>query len=109
MPNYRRIPAQSIIENLVCSIGCVLVVATVARAPEDPRSTLLIGSVAALLPVPTAFSAPVPSGRGSRLRERPGELLVSSQAVGAAGCGFILWTTGIKSPRHGSTYTVKKD
>ncbi len=84
-------------------------VAIVARAPEDlqvrstSQSTLLIGGVAALLTVPTAFSAPVPSGRGSRLREHPGAVLASLQAVGAAGCGFILWTTGIKSPRHGST------
>jgi hypothetical protein len=92
LPNCRRRPAQYNIENLVCSIGCVVVVAIVARAPEDPRvwstswSILLIGGVTALLPVPTAFNAPVPSGRGSRLWERPGKVLDSLPAVGAAGC-----------------------
>jgi hypothetical protein len=57
LPNCRRIRAQYNIENLVCSIGCVVVVAIVARAPEDPRckgtslrSTLLIGGDAVLLP-----------------------------------------------------------
>ncbi len=64
------------------------------RAP--PRGALLlIGGVAALLPVPTAFCAPVPSGRGSRLRERPGEVLATLPAAGAAGCEFNPWATGV--------------
>ncbi len=94
LPNSRRIRAQYNIENLVCSIGCVGVVATVARAPEDPRvwsttwSILLIGGVAALLSVPTAFSAPRSRAVGSaQARCLPRYLPKARPGMGACGGG----------------------